>query len=298
MSDHRDPALRDWAEATRPSPAALRRVAQGVQSAQAPPRPWGWALGLALAGLALLWVKQPPPALDQSLPTTGPLALGDLVQVELAGEGAVRGHGHDLHIAWRFGEIAVEVTPNAGVALEVTTEEATATVRGTGFVVDRSALGTRVDVRHGAVAVTCALGGEQTLTAGQSTTCLPTTAAGALGRARALDGKIDPAALLAELDQGLSRPGASGALAAELQAMRTTALLALGRDEEALAAAEAALATEAPTRAVALHRVAARLALQSQDCPRALPHLQALADADALGEDAAWLTHCQSETRP
>ena len=293
-------ALRAWARQTASYPEAELRLRARLQAPRprATPR-WvgGAAAGLAAAA-ALAFSLWPDPPLDAVLPTTGARALGSFVSVTLDGQGSARGTRRDLTLDWHQGTIAVEVEPDQGVALRVLTEEASVRVVGTGFSVNRSALGTEVSVRHGRVQVDCVDGPAAALGAEERLTCLPVTAAGALGRARALEGTVSAEELLAELDQALARPDVAGAVASELQAMRTSALLREDRAAEALHAAEAALQMGAPTRALELHRVAARLRLRDNDCSGALAHLLALRDADALGEDAPWLPVCMSEVHP
>jgi hypothetical protein len=293
-------ALRAWARQTGAQPDAMQRLAARMRAPRPRPAPrWitGVAAGLAAAA-ALAFSLWPDPALDPVLPATGARALGSFVSVTLDGQGSARGTRRDLTVDWHQGRIAVEVEPDQGVSLRVLTEEAAVRVVGTGFSVHRSALGTEVSVRHGRVAVDCVDGPSASLGAEEAITCLPVTAAGALGRARALEGTVSAAALLVELDRALSRPDVAGAVASELQAMRTSALLREDRSDEALQAAEAALKMGAPTRALELHRVAARLRLRNNDCSGALAHLLALRDADALGEDAPWLPVCLSEVDP
>ncbi len=118
--------------------------------------------------------------------------------------------------------------------------------------------------------------------------CLPTTAAGWLTRARALEDRGAAAAqVLAAADAGVAL-GAEDAVRSELEVTRMGALLRSGRAADALAAAEAALPGAGPDRAEELHRAAARLALASGDCARALPHLEALTapTADELAHTA------------
>ena len=115
-----------------------------------------------------------------------------------------------------------------------------------------------------------------TLDVGTPDECLPTTAAGWLTRARALEDRGATAAqVLAAADAGVAL-GADDAVRSELEVTRMGALLRSGRSGDALAAAEAALPSAGPDRAEELHRAAARLALAAGDCPRALPHLKAL----------------------
>lgn len=257
----------------------------------------GVAAGLALAA-AVLWALATPSRVDRSLDGAGAVALGDRVEVQASGKGSVSGDARDMRLRWNDGELSVEVEPQKGVALAVQTEEAEVRVVGTGFTVVRDALGTHVEVRHGRVAVTCVRGDALELGTGESHTCLPTTAAGSLGRALARRDTADATRQLAELDAALALPDAVGPVRAELRVLRAGALLAAGRRDEALVEAEATLAADAATRPVELHRLAARLRMEHDDCAGALPHLEALAAAGALGDDAAALDHCRAPGAP
>lgn len=255
----------------------------------------GWApiaAGFALAAAGLFYLQGgAPPATPL---TPAPLhsgALTEEVAVQVDGEGRAGGTRRAPRLDWASGRLGVEVTPERGVALAVHTEEATVEVIGTGFEVRRDALGTAVEVRHGRVRVTCLAGGATELGAGGRTTCLPRSAAGRLGRARALQARGEPWA--EEVGEALALPDATGAVAHELRAMRLDALVA-ARDPGAFAFAEA-LAAEGGPRSLDAHRVAARL---SADCAQARPHLAALAAADALGDDRpAWLA-CAGDAAP
>jgi hypothetical protein len=122
----------------------------------------------------------------------------------------------------------------------------------------------------------CDLDIDLTLGVGVPEECLPTTAAGWLTRARALEDRGAPNAdVLAAADAGVAL-GADAAVRSELEVTRMGALLRSGRTTEALVAAEAALSGAGPDRAEELHRAAARLALAAGDCSRAIPHLDAL----------------------
>ncbi len=289
MSDYRE-TMRRYRAGTEPDAEMQRRIRENLRM----PKNRGWLpLGMAAAMAAgVLLVLWPQPSVDGVL-QNGSMKLGKQVKMQVAGTGEARGDVQAMEIDWKQGDLSVEVEPNQGVQLSVITDEGSVRVVGTGFDVRRNALGTLVTVRHGKVSVDCTLGQHFLLTAEQSATCLPVTAAGALGRARQLEGTAEAAVLLPELEAALARPDATGAVASELAAMRTTALLSLGRTEEALQVAEAALAADGGTRAVELHRVAARLRLRRQDCTGALPHLLALQAENALSEDAAWLSFCQ-----
>jgi len=122
----------------------------------------------------------------------------------------------------------------------------------------------------------CDLSTDHTLSVGTPDECLPTTAAGWLTRARALEDRgVADSQVLAAADAGVAL-GADDAVRSELEVTRMGALLRSGRAIDALAAAEAALPGAGPDRAEELHRAAARLALAAGDCTRALPHLTAL----------------------
>lgn len=291
MSDYRE-TMRHYRAGTEADAEMQRRIREKIQ--RPPHRGWApFVVAMAMAA-GLLMAFWPPPSVEGPLDMAS-MKLGKHVTVNVAGVGEVHGHTQQMEIAWKQGDLSVEVEPDQGVQLMIETDEAIVRVIGTGFDVHRNALGTSVDVRHGKVSVDCKIGQDFLLTATQSATCLPVSAAGALGRARQLEGTVDAATLLPELEAALLRPDATGVVASELAAMRTTALLSLGRVDEALRVAEAALTVEGGSRAVELHRVAARLRLRHQDCVGALPHLLALQAANALSEDAAWLAFCQQQ---
>lgn len=208
------------------------------------------AAGLAAAALAAaaLFTLRGPVRVDRPLDNAGSVALGAEVDVVASGHGGVVGTDHDMEVAWSFGTLAVEVEPQRGVTLSVQTDEGRTSVVGTGFSVTRDALGTTTSVAHGRVRVLCVRGGESFLGAGESRTCPPVTATGALGRVLALDGVAAPEAWMAEIVDARARPDATGAVAAELDALRVRALVQAGRLAEALPAAEAALADPGCTR--------------------------------------------------
>lgn len=255
------------------------------------------ALGMAIAAALTLTLRGPSPVADVPL-AQADVALTAHVQLSADGEGNARQQDENIEISWSRGELLVEVEPDRGVQLAVFTDEAKVRVVGTGFTVNRDALGTTVTVAHGRVEVDCAFGGPELLVAEQTRTCLPRTAMGAVGRIRALQARgISAAAALEEIDAALSRPDATDAAGNELGALRVGALLAQGRDADALAATEHALREWPGARDLELRRVATRLHVAAGDCAAALPHLTVLAGADALGEDAALATMCHLELR-
>jgi hypothetical protein len=198
------------------------------------------------------------------------------VQLSYRGSGTVGGAVRKPRIDWEVGTLRVEVEPDRGIDLRVDTREAEIRVIGTGFTVERDALGTRVAVAHGQVAVNCSDGGSASLLPGASITCRPTHAAGLLGRARALEASgAGPQPVLESAERGLAA-GPSEAVREELELIRIEALAASGREAEALEAVARALPL-ATVRATELRHVAARVAMRSSGCAAALPHLAALA---------------------
>lgn len=249
-------------------------------------RPWPLipafvATGAFLATLALVVYRFVP---EPSAPVAVVLASGDApvairpvpeVSLVYRGNGAVGGDSRQVRVAWESGDITVEVEPGRGVGLSVSTDEAEVRVVGTGFFVRRDALGTTVRVSHGEVEVACARGSFHRLYRGDATSCLPTTPAALLGRARALeDAAAPPDEILHTIDLGLAGEP-SPAVRGELLVARVQQLAKAGRADEALAAAEQYLALGGP-RAEAVRHIAARLAYASGGCARAADHLAAV----------------------
>ncbi|MEQ1506130.1 MAG: FecR family protein [Myxococcota bacterium] len=283
-----------------PGPDAAARVrARLRQPAPAPDRSWtapltAFAL-VAAAGLVVIAVADREPApVDRFLAGTGTdQRIGDHVVVRHDGRGHVSASGDDVAIDWEFGRIALDVEPNRGVRLAVNTPEVAVRVVGTKFSVERDALGTRVEVERGKVAVTCTSGTEQLVTASEAVECEPVTAPGLLNRARALDAAhTAPDTILATVDRGLAVVGGDAAVRGELLTVKSSVLVAAGRLGDALDAAEAALATNPDdARATALHRTAAHLALLGEDCDRAVAHLGALPSLTA--DEQGYLARCE-----
>jgi ferric-dicitrate binding protein FerR (iron transport regulator) len=291
--------VRRYRAASTPGPDTVDRVRRGLHAPRRrSPIPRLAAGGVILAVAAALLLSLRPPAAPAETPLAhGELALTRDVRLSTDGEGVAHTRDRQIEIAWAHGTLGVEVEPERGVQLAVVTDEATVRVVGTGFTVLRDALGTRVAVSHGKVETDCAFGGPVLLVAGETRTCLPRTAVGAVGRIRALQAaRIGPTDALAEIDAALARPDAIGAAANELGALRVGALLDLGRDADALLASEHVLTTAPGARDGDLHRVAARLHVAAGRCDAARPHLAALAAAAALGEDAALVPLCHWET--
>lgn len=194
---------------------------------------------LAAAAAALLVVVRPSPALDESLVATDlERALTGDVMLTIDGEGHAAGTTDEPRITWKRGRLDLQVTPNAGIDLQVETPEATVTVVGTVFTVDRTPLGTTVHVERGAVEVDCHSEGGSRLHATEQLTCWPTTSAGLLGRARTLKSQGAPMeSVLSTLDVALATSGPP-AVRGEVLALRVSLLHDGGRQQEARVTAQ------------------------------------------------------------
>jgi ferric-dicitrate binding protein FerR (iron transport regulator) len=283
------------------SPTAITRVRARI--GRRPRRRVAPLVGASLllaASLAFLLVRLfPSTPAPLSAGLDAPVAWATLqptpeVQLDFQGSGTLGGTARSLALQWELGTLKVEVEPNRGIDLAVHTREAEVRVVGTGFSVTRDALGTAVSVSHGHVAVMCADGQNALLGPGETRVCVPTSPSGLLGRAHGL---VEAGAALSEVlaaaDAGLAA-GATGAVQGELSLLRVETLGRLGRNTEALAAAEAALAA-APARPLDLHHLAAHDALASTGCAAALPHLVALG-ADATGPELVQYADCIAPT--
>ncbi len=256
-----DPAVRRFAEETEPELEDVRRVRARLEGSlrEAPksavwgPLAGGLGLGGAVAALMLvLLVDFGPPELSGELMAEAGRTVTEApvegLTLHFDGHGTLAGDAAAPRIVWTAGSLHVDVDPDAGLAVRVTTGEATVSVIGTAFDVTRSALGTRVAVDRGRVAVSCKRGEDGDLEAGQSTFCLPPTAAGMLARARALQDKAAPTPqILGAVDDGLGRDP-TPPVREELRVVKIEALRDAGRTAEALIEARA-LAGEADHRA-------------------------------------------------
>jgi len=248
------PLLQAVAEATRATDDDLRRLLPRLRDPAPSPRrsPWAAGVAFALAAAALAaggWALRPPA--DAPIAATGlqagRVSLSDDVALLVDGEGAVSGSTLAPRVAWERGMVAVEVTPGAGIDLQLETREAHVQVVGTRFEVRRDALGTRVEVQKGEVAVRCGDGPAAPLPAPQSRTCWPLSPGGLLGRALALEADGAPAAeRLATVEAGLA--GAEGAVGRELEVMHIHLLTEVGRTAEARGPLLRVLDTGSPQR--------------------------------------------------
>ncbi|MFH1468742.1 MAG: FecR family protein [Pseudomonadota bacterium] len=272
-----------------------------------------WALpALALAGATALaatvgvvaW-QHGAPEEPAALATTAlgqqpaPVGLAPVPGVSLAyrdGYGELGGTTMAPEIHWISGQLDVEVEPNRGIQLAVQTEEATVRVIGTRFSVLRRDGITSVTVQRGKVEVTCADGSESLLTLGQATTCEPRSAARLALRALAMQQKGGgPARVLSLTERGLASAEEGDATWAQLSVLRMVALRDLGRDEEALAAAHAYLASGDTRRVDEVLRLA--LSLSAERCDLALAE-RVRVEAASGATELAILSDCVAAREP
>jgi hypothetical protein len=272
-----------------------RRLARTRAAARVPPRrrvaPWAVG-GSALAATTLLLVRfWSDPGSDEAPAGAGNLdsehiwAARNLDGVDLTyrGAGAVAGTDRSPRIDWQRGTLNVEVTPGLGLDVRVQTREAQIRVVGTGFTVTRDALGTRVDVRHGVVETACGDEPAVRLVQGESASCAPTSAAGLLGRAQALQtAGAEPAAIADAVDRGLRLCTFADPVGAELGALQLQLLAEAGRTAEALETAHRLLEAGGGARTAEIVALAAALAAEAGGCEAAAPWLGERADARAL----------------
>lgn len=249
-------------------------------------------VGLTLAGAAaagLFAVNTLGPAEPRPLAMTleGPAAQATLtehVRLRYAGQATVSGTDQAPNIELASGRVEVDVDPGLGIQLRVRTPEAEVKVLGTVFSVERSPLGSEIQVQRGRVGVSCADGSEQVLEAGQTHTCLPTDAAGLLGRSRALQAAgAPPLTVLASADAGLAAPELDPGTRGELTFVRLEALTATQSYGLALEAAQAYLASGETGRRPDALEAAARLSLLSGGCAASEPFV---AELEASGQQA------------
>ncbi len=252
-------------------PRALRLVTIGVMTGAIA------AAGLFVARAVIEPVAPEPVAVAATLSAEAGWTIDTSlpnVALSYTGAGSIDGHSDAPRIKWDSGVLNVEVAADKGVRLAVTTREAEVRVVGTGFTVARDTLGTRVEVRHGRVEVDCGEDVTRALDAGDSAVCLPTSAAGLLGRARALQASDAPAAdALDALDRGLAIVGPQPSVRDELTVRRVRALYDLARHGEALAAARTYLGNDGGGRRGDVELLAAGSAAALGGCAVAAPWL-------------------------
>ena len=279
--------LKNRVRATIEAPATARRPVFLIAGASA------LAGALALT-VALSWPspKEETPSAPIALviDTAGQdashqdIALAPEVALHAVGRGHAGGTEQAPLIEWEEGQLSVEVTPERGVNLVVRTPEAVVTVVGTGFTVDRGALGTSVSVRHGKVQVDCVVGSSHLLGADASVECAPTRPAALLGRARAQAARGDSADVVLETLDLAAQPDAPAPVSGEILALRVEVLRAAGRTPEALQVARQYLSEGHTPRRAEIRHIAASILFDQGGCKAA--HAL-LAEAVAEGGDAA-----------
>lgn len=195
-------------------------------------------VSLAVAAGLLFTLRPPPPP----APIAAQLASSDVFStmeprdgllLAFSGQGSLEGTDAEPSVKWEKGTLHVEVVPNLGIHFRVETREAAVKVIGTGFTVKRDKKGTSVEVQHGRVEVTCENGAATLLNPGDRRECVPTTAAGLIGRADALheEGAGAREVLeVVELGLAIAEPGFTRD---ELRVRRIRALVELGRNVDA-----------------------------------------------------------------
>jgi hypothetical protein len=249
----------------------------------------GLAAAAAMVAVVLPAELPAPPAAPVPLaasfdgPSDGPVQAGPKVRLQLDGTGELRGDSQAPRLAWSAGKVEVSVEPNAGIDLRVQTREGEVRVVGTVFSVERDPLGTTVGVSRGKVEVACEGKPARYLSAGQSSTCWPTSAGGLLGRARALHSSGASAGLVLETIQaGLAQGKGEGPIHDELAVLRIQQLQAAGQPSEALPAARDYLAAGSTLRRAEVARLAAELLDDDSSCEDAAGILAALRESGTI----------------
>lgn len=267
--------------ATRVSRRLARSMVSDKPQARSPRFMYvgGGLLGAALAAAVMFALPVPvatPPAGEGSLQSEERWAARafDGVALSYRGVGDVDGTDKAPRIEWQRGTLNVEVTPGRGLDVRISTREAEVRVVGTGFTVDRTALGTRVDVRHGLVETRCGDSTIKMLGEGDSIVCPPRSAAGLLGRAQALrdrGGAVDD--VLASIASGVALSTPDDPFTDELLALQVRVLADAGRSAEALAVAERLIVSGGGARRGEVFSLAAELASSAGGCATAAPWL-------------------------
>jgi len=276
-------------EHTALDPTTARRLTRRLETDRRPAGGGVLRLALVLAAAAVVLVG----AWRLTVPGEAP---GDLVTYQLEGEG--ERIGREAFVL-REGRVDVEVVPERGVDLTVSTDEATVRVVGTVFSVSREAWATEVEVARGEVAVTCVGASERRLRAGQRHRCLPDDLPTLLLRASHLAQDRAPLAVRLEtLDRAAPFvPSDSDPAAGELLAHRVRALQDAGRLDDALATAERYLEAGHEARRVALLGFVARRRYDAAGCAAQTLLERAVAEGGP-GPEALLLASCLVATDP
>lgn len=271
--------------ATAPAPDGAEQIRQRYAHRWAGQRTAGWARGVPLALIAaalVAWIAARWP-------------VDDGVTLTIEGVGHVDRSQPAPVVELADGRLEAEVEPGRGTKLRVHTEEATVTVVGTVFSVDRAQFATDVAVVHGTVEVACVGRAPVSVSGGASIRCLPATAAALLRRIVAL-GASDPGALGEAVEAGLRAPDAVGPVRGELLAHQVRLRAAAG-DPSALDSAEAYLATGETARRTEMLAFVASGRFARDRCG-AIDALEAAVAADPRSLLAVALASCLVERDP
>ncbi|MEO0604301.1 MAG: FecR family protein [Myxococcota bacterium] len=295
-----DADLQRLAESDRPEPsevsvarARLRSALREVPETRPVPwRPLASALGVVAASLAVAVAVTDRE--DAPLPLTDAMALSPNVYVEARGRGEASTHDQHTEMRWWEGHLRVQVTPDRGEQVEVTTPEATVAVRGTVFTVDHGPFGTVVGVERGEVEVACSRApAPGRVRAGDEGWCFRDAGVG-LGRVLWLEGQnAAPDIRLAAIRRAVAHPVGLAATRSLLVRREVDVLVELGRTEEALSRAQPLPEAE---RQAALSAYAEH-AMDTEGCAAAEPFLRPLA---AGGDETGGLllVQCLAESDP
>ncbi len=249
------------------------------------------AAGAALAVFGLDPTPAEPVPLSAELDAVDGTQLVELlpgVRLTVDGKGSVGGTSRHPALEWTGGKVEVSVDKGSVEGFSVRTSEGTVEVIGTVFAVERRATGTEVSVRRGIVQVTCESGQMHRLEAAEAVWCLPTTAGGMLGRARALaSSNAPPEQVRAALGAGLLL-SPSAPIETELRLQLAVSLHQSGHLDAAWAAVGPALERASESRKQTVYRTALAIAAARGDCDTVAklsvsPGLEGTVDAELAG---------------
>ena len=307
MTGRRPDPLGTFAKATTPHPAAVERVLDGVlphidpqpvvqllprQAPRGRRSPW---LAVAITAAAVIvavtsgWLALRGPTFPTELVSRVPVhaMLAPGVHASYQGHGRVDVASPVL-VHLNHGWIQLSVQADAKRPVSVQTEEAMVQVVGTLFTVTRDSMGTRVEVSHGTVIVTCSGQEPIALTAGGTRMCHPVAGASMLGRLNNLRDQGQPAErLLEEIEEALEVSDET--LSHELEARRIQIFLDEGRNEEAAAAIDRTL-ERTKLRRGQLLRIRAGLA---RTCAERLRYLGQIPPEERLPADGEMEAGCR-----
>ncbi|MEN0061915.1 MAG: FecR family protein [Myxococcota bacterium] len=293
--------LQRLATANQPTPdevdAARARLRRGLRRPKRGRTDLAVGVAVALAATALITVavsRSGPSTHTVSFGEEGPVALTPNVNAVAEGEGEAVVRGEVTEVTWSSGRIRVDVEPDTGQTVRVTTPEAEVTVLGTIFDVERGPFGTRTSVERGRVSVTCVDQSDpMVLSAGTDGWCYPDAGA-AFGRVLWMERQdYAVAERLAVIEQALAHPQGLDATRTLLRQRQVAAYVELNRTSDAVAAVK-----QLPPRTRAAELAGrAESAMASGGCTTAEPWLDALAeDGDVTG--ALLLVQCLAEEAP